>query len=76
MTTIEKAPRIITKEEAKASGRKRYYTGEPCQHGHVCERFVKRSWCVECARLGLKPELRISQTGAVDGRSRRQGVRT
>jgi hypothetical protein len=49
---------IITKEQAKASGRKRYFTGEPCQHGHICERYVKRSWCVECARLGIKPEPR------------------
>ena len=48
--------RIITREEAKRSPRKTYFTGEPCQHGHVCERFIKRSWCVECARLGLKPE--------------------
>jgi hypothetical protein len=34
-------PVIITKEQAKARGRKTYFTGEPCQHGHICERFVK-----------------------------------
>jgi hypothetical protein len=49
-------PTLITKEQAKARGRKLYFTGEPCQHGHVCERFVRRAWCVECARLGNKPE--------------------
>jgi len=49
-------PRIVTKEQAKASGRKTYFTGQPCQHGHVCECFVKRAWCVECAHLGKKPE--------------------
>ncbi len=47
---------IITREQAKRRRLKRYFTGEPCRHGHVCERFVKRSWCVECANKGLRPE--------------------
>jgi hypothetical protein len=55
-------PRIITLREAKMLGRKTYFTGEPCQHGHVCERFVKRQWCRECARVGIKPGLRPCRT--------------
>ena len=34
---------------AKASGLTRYFTGRPCKHGHVAERFVSNGWCVECA---------------------------
>jgi hypothetical protein len=49
---------IVSRERAKRWGAKRYFTGEPCQHGHICERYVKRAWCVECARLGMKPEPR------------------
>lgn len=42
---------VQTIAEAKASGQKRYFTGEPCPHGHVAERFVTSRNCVECARL-------------------------
>lgn len=47
---------IVSREQAKRWGSKRYFTGEPCQHGHICQRYVWRSWCVECRRLDLKPE--------------------
>ena len=50
------------RREAQMRGRKTYFTGEPCQHGHIFERFVKRAWCVECARLGKKPEPRATKT--------------
>jgi len=26
----------------------RYFTGKPCPHGHVCERYVSTWQCVEC----------------------------
>jgi 5-methylcytosine-specific restriction endonuclease McrA len=41
---------IIQRSQAKAAGLKRYFTGKPCQAGHVCERFVNKSACVECER--------------------------
>lgn len=50
----------ITRGEAQRRGLRRYFTGKPCQHGHVCERYVKRQWCVECAAVGLKPEPKAS----------------
>lgn len=42
---------IISKEEAKNLGLKRYFTGIPCKKGHVCERYVKSKGCVECDKL-------------------------
>jgi hypothetical protein len=42
--------RIISRAEARALGLKRYFTGEPCKHGHVAERWVSGRVCVECAR--------------------------
>lgn len=41
---------VISREEAKAAGLKRYFTGEPCRHGHLCERYLWGA-CVECYRL-------------------------
>ena len=39
-----------TRAEAKATGAKYYFTGEPCKHGHVALRKTKGS-CVECLKV-------------------------
>lgn len=39
---------IVTRAEAKARGLKRYFTGKPCRHGHVAERWVVYCTCVTC----------------------------
>ena len=41
---------IITRTEAQAQGLKTYFTGKPCKHGHVAERYTSRGICVECTR--------------------------
>lgn len=33
---------------AKALGLARYFTGEPCKRGHICERYVAKGVCLEC----------------------------
>ena len=39
--------KIITHKQAKALGLKRYFTGEPCKHGHIAERLTNcRGQCV------------------------------
>ena len=38
---------IISREEAKALGLKRYFTGEPCKRGHIAERTI-RGACTKC----------------------------
>ena len=45
---------IISREEARERGLKRFFTGEPCKYGHVAERYVSTGACVECARLNAK----------------------
>jgi hypothetical protein len=39
---------LISKKEALSKGLKRYFTGKPCRHGHVCERFVSDGNCKQC----------------------------
>jgi 5-methylcytosine-specific restriction endonuclease McrA len=36
------------REEARAMGLPRYFTGQPCRHGHVAERSVSNAGCVAC----------------------------
>lgn len=45
---------IVTRLDAKASGKKRYFTGDPCKHGHIAERFVSTTACVSCDREASK----------------------
>lgn len=39
-----------SRAEAKATGAKHYFTGEPCKHGHVAPRKTKGA-CTECLRV-------------------------
>jgi 5-methylcytosine-specific restriction endonuclease McrA len=38
-----------TREEAKKTGSKYYFTGQPCKHGHIAPRKTKGA-CVECLK--------------------------
>lgn len=38
----------ITRAEAAAQGRKRFYTGKPCKYGHDAQRFVTTGACIAC----------------------------
>ena len=40
--------KIVSRREAMSLGLKRYYTGIPCSHGHVSERYTNMTRCVEC----------------------------
>jgi hypothetical protein len=39
-----------TRAEAKATGAKYYFTGDPCKHGHIAPRKTKGA-CVECLKV-------------------------
>jgi hypothetical protein len=38
----------MIRREAKALGHIRYFTGKPCKHGHLSERFTSTGGCVAC----------------------------
>ena len=39
-----------TREEAKKTGAKYYFTGQPCKHGHIAPRKTKGA-CIECLKV-------------------------
>lgn len=41
---------IVTRQSAKEAGIKRFFTGTPCIHGHICERYVADGKCIECCQ--------------------------
>lgn len=50
--------KIINLSEAKAAGLTKYFTGKPCKHGHVAERYVGGGACTDCLSVnnGRDPE--------------------
>lgn len=40
-----------TRKEAKLAGDKKYFTGNPCKHGHVSPRLVSNAACCECDKI-------------------------
>lgn len=47
---------IVTRPEAMALGLKRYFTGKPCKHGHVDERYISSKQCVRCLLIHAETE--------------------
>jgi len=41
---------VVTREEARATGLKRFFTGVMCGRGHLCERHLHSGECVECRK--------------------------
>lgn len=41
----------ITRADAAASGLRFYFTGKPCTRGHLAQRYVVNTGCVECAKM-------------------------
>lgn len=46
--------KIITRQEAIEKGLVRYFTGNPCKHGHVAERYVAGFGCVVCQLVFMR----------------------
>lgn len=40
--------------QAMRDGKTRFYTGQPCKHGHVCERVTSSRQCVECNAISSR----------------------
>jgi 5-methylcytosine-specific restriction endonuclease McrA len=39
---------IISRKEARERGLKRYFTGKPCKHGHLVQRYIGTGHCIAC----------------------------
>ena len=52
-------PQPNNSTDAKAAGWDRYFTGRPCRHGHIAERYTSCDTCVECLRV--KKAKKVSQ---------------
>lgn len=42
---------ILTRKQAFASSRSKYFTGKPCTHGHISERYTASGACAACVSV-------------------------
>jgi hypothetical protein len=64
---------ISSRTVARAAGLKRFFTGRPCKHGHLSERYVSTGSCIAClhgASTGSTPEDLRAQAAALLQRAR------
>ena len=52
----------VQREEAIAKGLNRYFTGEPCPHGHIALKRTSDAFCMECVARNRK-DWKRSQSG-------------
>ena len=62
-----------TRSEAKETGSKYYFTGQPCKHGHIAARKTKGS-CVECLKVEWQ-EGAVSRAGYFASYNKREEVK-
>lgn len=59
--------------EAIVLGLDQYYTGKPCKHGHLANRYVSNNECVECRRLkNTDRAVRKKYTDRINAKRRHQ----
>lgn len=56
---------IITRDEARERGLKRFFTGVACKHGHIVERYTCQGACSECLRQ-ISSKFQKSDAGRVN----------
>lgn len=57
--------KIISRQQAIEQKLTRYFTGEPCKHGHISEKLLSNRTCVECLLIkkrirGQRPDVKAS----------------
>jgi hypothetical protein len=59
-------PEIIDRKTAIARGLTKYFTGKPCSHGHLSERYCKNGACQRCLSPNSTGLVRL-QPAAIEG---------
>ena len=54
MAELQTSSRIVSRQEARKLGLKRYFTGKLCKRGHYSARLVSTCQCCECLYIGLR----------------------
>ena len=61
---------VLTRTEAIAKGLKVYFTGKPCKHGHISNRYTAKGTCVACALKASDSTSEYSKTWRLTNKDR------
>lgn len=50
--------KVITREQAKQQGNKKFYTGVPCKNNHLSERYTNGGGCIDCLNEGTSRRIK------------------
>ncbi len=67
---------IISREDAKAAGKSKYFTGEACVHNHITQRTVSDGKCVTCKRESMQKTALRKKQGIVLTQDEKNARRT
>jgi hypothetical protein len=71
--------KLISRKDAAASNLQRYYTGNPCKHGHDCERYTKSTNCLICqveANQSERQKLKLKQYRSLDSTKEKSRIKS
>jgi 5-methylcytosine-specific restriction endonuclease McrA len=64
--TLEAVDRqIIGRDDARTLGLSRYFTGKPCKHGHISERYVSVGICTTCQEIRNNTETKEAKSARI-----------
>ena len=58
-----------SRKDARERGINKYFTGEPCSHGHVAARYTDSGTCQECIRQNVASSMERSRNVRADRRA-------
>jgi hypothetical protein len=67
--------KVLLRSEALQAGLTRYFTGQPCMYGHICERMVSSKRCCECGKAAKAAWDKANLTQNAAARRRRVAAR-
>lgn len=73
-SALKRKTALVKRMVAKNLGLPHYFTGEPCNHGHVAPRLVSTRQCIECLRLRKSHKTKLS-VGAINRKNARRRKR-
>src|SRR5215475_2531724 len=65
----------MERNDAKLSGLTHYFTGRPCEHGHISERYTSNGNCIVCAQERERTHAEARKESQARYRARHHGQR-
>lgn len=71
---MAKKKKILTRLDAINSGKAVYFTGKPCIHGHIVNRYTSTGHCIECLRLRGLAERKVIKEKRAEYKAKREAA--